>query len=119
MPRFVSWFPALVLVALTFHSPAADEPAIAAAMLSPMEAAQCGISARQPASTCEAGGLLRLAAGGEACGCAADQACCEAHNRCCPATHPHHCSSGYCYATAAEAQADCGNSYEVCGVPVQ
>lgn len=67
--------------------------------------------------SCSMEGAFQVAAGGEACGCKANQSCCEAHDRCCPSTHPHHCKSGNCYATATEAQADCGNNYEICGVP--
>lgn len=67
--------------------------------------------------SCAGDAAYQIAAGGESCGCKASQACCDAHDRCCPATHPHHCTSGNCYATAAEAQQDCGNNYEICGVP--
>ena len=59
-----------------------------------------------------------LAADG--CNCKPPEtACCVSHNRCCKPEFPHHCAeTSKCYKYFTDAQAACGNNYELCGGPV-
>ena len=45
--------------------------------------------------------------------------CCVAHRKCCKPEFPHHCQeTRKCYKYFTDAQAACGNNYELCGSPI-
>lgn len=44
---------------------------------------------------------------------------CVNHKKCCNPEFPHHCENTHkCYQYFTDAQAACGNSYEICGGPI-
>lgn len=50
--------------------------------------------------------------------CDDGESCCDSYNACCPSGMNMYCSgSNTCYSSIADAQADCGDSYDICWSP--
>lgn len=75
----------------------------------------CGTRAGGGGGTCPAGTFD--CGTGTGC-CEVGFGCCFRDRVCCPGRFPHHCpGSGRCWAFFTDAQRECGNAFEVCGVP--